>query len=82
MRCSKLPLLFDCPSSAAEGGVDSTSEAAELGTEVHRHMAAIVRGEPLPDSEDDEVRKLVYYGRKAWEELNGQGRRLEGRGRG
>jgi hypothetical protein len=79
MRCSKLPLFFACPSSASEWErpIESTSDAAELGTVVHAVLAAMVRGqEPelttlaRPSGVDvGEVERLVAYGKKAWREI-------------
>ena len=79
MRCSKLPLFFKCPSlaSAWEHPLESSSDAAELGTVVHAFLAAMVRGqEPelttiaRPSGVDvGEVERLVNYGKKAWKEL-------------
>lgn len=79
IRCSKLPLFFHCPSSASDWQrpIESTSDAADLGTVVHAVLAAMVRGqEPelttiaRPSGVDvGEVERLVAYGKKAWREI-------------
>ena len=79
LRCSKLPLFFECPSSASEWErpIESSSDAAELGTVVLVALAAMVRGEEpelsvvaRPSGVDvGEVERLFAYGKKAWKEI-------------
>jgi Protein of unknown function (DUF2800) len=79
LRCSKLPLFFECPSSASEWErpIDSAGDAAKIGTVVHLALAAMVRGEEpeltaisRPSGVDiGEVERLFAYGKKAWKEI-------------
>ena len=79
MRCSKLPLYSECPSSASEWErpIESSSDASDLGTVVHAVLAAMVRGEEpelfavaRPSGVDvGEVERLFAYGKKAWKEI-------------
>lgn len=79
MRCSKLPLFFECPSSASDWmrPIESSGDAADLGTVTHLALAAMVRGEEpeltaisRPHGVDiGEVERLFAYGKKAWKEI-------------
>ena len=49
VRCSRLPLFFECPSSAQATSVryDPSGDAAVLGTAAHAAMALVVLGQEV-----------------------------------
>ena len=79
VRCSRLPLFFECPSSAQATAVryDPSGDAAVLGTAAHAAMALVVLGQEVDlaaiahehEVDEDELGRLVAYGRQAWAEL-------------
>lgn len=81
IRCSALPLAWDCPESqnAAEGEVliNESGEAAEVGTAFHRWMAAHIGGVELDKAalakehacDLDELSMLCAMGCKALDKL-------------
>jgi len=78
LRCSGLPLLFACR-QAIEGDlhVSERNEAADLGNATHEAAEAMVAGLALDldalakrwSCNRDELGRLVWYARKAWEVL-------------
>lgn len=80
MRCSGLPVFWQCPSSQlpCEHPYNPESDAAALGKAVHEALAMMVTGPPYPDLatlagkhdvELDELSRLYATGRDAWERL-------------
>jgi len=74
VRCSALPRILRCSASAdaPDLPIASTSDAAETGTEVHRHAARLVQTgavdwDAVPRS--PEVRMLVAAAVRAWSDL-------------
>lgn len=78
LRCSSLPLLFACrPSIDGDLQVGERNEAADLGSAAHDAIETIVNG-GTPDLDAiakrwtcnrDELGRLTWYARKAWETL-------------
>jgi hypothetical protein len=63
LRCSKLPLLFACPSShGGDYDLGGTSRPAQLGTAVHADVDAMWKGEELPETDDEERLELREKG--------------------
>lgn len=79
IRCSSLPMLFSCAHSQDDSEIliDGANGAADLGTAAHDAMRSVVAGLPVDLSllslrhgvEESDLGPLVWYGRKAWEEL-------------
>lgn len=80
LRCSSLPLAFACPPSTIGEGlsVRARNEAAQMGSGGHEAMTMVVAGKAPPLIEIahkwgvdlDELRRLVWYGERAWEKLS------------
>jgi len=78
VRCSSLPLLFACPSALDDDLlIEHRFEASTVGSAVHEAMREVVGGFP-PDldalalrwaCDRDELGRLVWAGRQAWEAL-------------
>lgn len=79
IRCSALPLLFQCAHSQDEADllIESAGVAADLGTAAHDALRSVVANNP-PDLrlislrhgvEEKELAPLVWFGRNAWQEL-------------
>ena len=78
LRCSSLPLLFACrPAIDGDLQIGDRNEAADLGSAAHEAIEAIVNG-GAPDLDAiskrwtcnrDELGRLTWYARKAWETL-------------
>jgi hypothetical protein len=77
IRCSALPLAFCCAESVRgkpELRIDPVNAAGSLGTEAHKHLARVARGEHVDlDELEGEVRILVATGARMWRELPGAG---------
>ena len=73
MRCSSLPRIFQCPQSRhkPEGiMIDQTSDAAEMGTLVHKVIADYIRGYEVDwNAYTVEVKYLVNNGIKFYQML-------------
>lgn len=79
IRCSALPMLFACARSLddMELLIDSASGASDLGTATHDGMRSVVHGDHVDVEllarrhgvDEKELGPLLWYGRKAWEEL-------------
>ena len=72
IHASKMPLYARCPGAFHHGGIeiDFPNVAADVGTEVHGNLSALLRDGVLPDMGDatDEVRALTFIGKKWWDE--------------
>lgn len=80
IRCSSLPLAWNCPASQEPTdtpAIDSSDEAAEVGTAFHRWMAAHINGVELDQAalaaehacDVEELRMLCGQGVKAYTAL-------------
>ncbi len=78
LRCSGLPLLFQCPQSANDDlRVSTANEASALGSSAHEAMESVVYGRSVDTAgiarrwsvDEDELGVMVHFGRKAWAEL-------------
>jgi hypothetical protein len=67
-RCSSLPLLFKCAAAGQRPDVvvHDTCEAAEVGTDVHKHIQQIVETGHTGPIQHSETRALVSVGRRLW----------------
>src|SRR5262249_41632206 len=79
IRCSALPMLFACAHSQDDSDmlIESYNGASNLGTAVHDAMRSIVAGGAVDvhllalrhNVDEKDLEPLVWYGRKAWEDL-------------
>lgn len=70
LRCSRLPILFACPSSHSpwKHPIESDSPAAVLGRKVHDVLAKHISGQPY-EMPEGEAGDLVAAGLKMWPQL-------------
>ena len=73
VRCSSLPLLMRCRAAgeAPDLAIHGSSDAADIGTEAHRHLAGLLTdgGVDFDKCSTAEVRGLVASGLRIWREL-------------
>lgn len=63
LSASRLSLAAQCPGSFAHEHVETVSEAAERGSQVHAYIAATLSGERTVFPEDDKAAGLCEIGR-------------------
>jgi hypothetical protein len=79
LRCSSLPRAFACPPSVVGDALEVRVGGAEgeMGNAGHEAMTGVVDDEPLDldaigarwGTDRDELGRIVWYGRKVWEEI-------------
>lgn len=73
LRASALPMLMACPGAQVPPTVvpERDTTAADVGTDTHQHLAAVVIGDrvDLDDIENLEVRVLTAQGLKLWAQV-------------
>lgn len=79
LRCSSLPRAFACPPSVIGDGLEVRVGGTEgnMGNAGHEAMAAVVDDERVDldaiaarwGTDRDELGRIVWYGRKVWEEI-------------